>query len=343
MAGENKTPDLQIEEDPTGGAVVALPDDFEEHDDTLLAASDGARVQTAAGATDDEPAPSEAADPADDDHPDDTEAVRQAKRDRRRAKKQLARNTSRQRDAELAQLRRENQQLRQEVGQRLSAVEQRAVQQDLSRFDQELSDADVRVEYARMQLQQATEAQNAAAMVEAQEALADAKAAKQQLAQRAQQFRQQVEQRPRAPVAAGPDPSVQRYAQSWAKRNNWFDPNANTRDPDSRVARTIDQTLSQEGYDPTTQEYWDELDDRLRKYLPHRYTAPASGGNPTPRNTVGSSGREGASGAAGNGRATFTLSPERVAAMKAAGAWDNPERRARMIKQYMTYDRAHRS
>ncbi len=338
MAGEQGKQEqtLEIEEDATGGAVVALPDGFSDEDpDDRAAAASGAQIakpDTDSGNDDDSPAP------GDEEHPDDTDEVREAKRNRRRAKRQLARETSRQREAELAALRRQNQ----ELVQRLSAVEQRTVAHDMRAMEQELSDAQVRVEYARMRLTQATEAGDAAALVQAQEELADAKAAQQALAQRRDQAQQAVRQ-PRQQQPAPPDPTVARYAQDWAKRHKWFDPRNNTTDPDSRVARAIDQALSQEGFDPGTQEYWDELDDRLQKYLPHRYTAPASGGNPTPRNTVGSSGREVASGAAGNGRGKFVLSAERVAAMKAAGAWDNPERRNRMIKQYMQYDRNHRS
>jgi hypothetical protein len=98
---------------------------------------------------------------------------------------------------------------------------------------------------------------------------------------------------------------------------------------------------------PRTPEYWDELDNRLQKYLPHRYTGAANGGSSTgnqrPRNVVGSSGREASAAFGGDNRGTFTLSPERVRAMKDAGAWDNPERRQVMIQKYVAYDRTHRS
>lgn len=47
---------------------------------------------------------------------------------------------------------------------------------------------------------------------------------------------------------------------------------------------------------------------------------------------VTSSGRE--SPASAGGRNTFTLSAEQVRAMKDAGFWDDPEKRARMIKRY---------
>ena len=59
-----------------------------------------------------------------------------------------------------------------------------------------------------------------------------------------------------------------------------------------------------------------------------------------PRNVVGSSGREASAAYGGTNRSQFVLSPDRVKAMKDAGAWDNPERKARMIKQFIAFDRA---
>ena len=55
---------------------------------------------------------------------------------------------------------------------------------------------------------------------------------------------------------------------------------------------------------------------------------------------MGSAGREASAAYGGVNRTQFVLSPDRVKAMKDAGAWDNPERKARMIKQFIAYDRA---
>jgi hypothetical protein len=48
------------------------------------------------------------------------------------------------------------------------------------------------------------------------------------------------------------------------------------------------------------------------------------------------SGRESAPSGRGN---EFRLSPDRVAAIKEMGAWDNLELRSKMIKSYAKYDR----
>ena len=111
---------------------------------------------------------------------------------------------------------------------------------------------------------------------------------------------------------------------------------SNGKDPDSRVALAIDQAMGEEGWNPRTAEYWEELDNRLQKYLPHRYTEVAdekpSRAPSRPRNVVTGSSRENASSS--GGRNTFTLSPEQVRAMKDAGMWDDPDRRAKMIRRY---------
>jgi hypothetical protein len=130
-----------------------------------------------------------------------------------------------------------------------------------------------------------------------------------------------------------PDPAVTQNAKLWMERNSWYDPQA--KDMDSEIAQRLDKKLTDEGYDPSSPDYWEELDDRVAKYLPHRAeSAPQRPTTQRPRMT--GSGRE----SAPSGRANeFRLSPDRVAAIKEMGAWENPEQRAKMIKSYAKYDR----
>jgi hypothetical protein len=57
---------------------------------------------------------------------------------------------------------------------------------------------------------------------------------------------------------------------------------------------------------------------------------------------VTGSGRENAASSGGN-KTSFTLSAEQVKAMKDAGMWEDPEKRARMIRRYATDARTQRS
>jgi hypothetical protein len=93
--------------------------------------------------------------------------------------------------------------------------------------------------------------------------------------------------------------------------------------------------MADEGWDPATPEYWEELDNRLQKRLPHCYnTDTESPKRSKPRSFVTGSSRESGGDSGGSGRNTFTLAPEQVRAMKEAGFWDDPDKRSRMIKRY---------
>ena len=128
------------------------------------------------------------------------------------------------------------------------------------------------------------------------------------------------------------------------RRNRWYNPEG--RDSDSIVAKKMDELMAAQGWDPTDPDYFDELDSRLQKELPHRYNSGNDDDSRNvrrPRNVVASSGREASAAYGGSNRSQFILSPERVKAMKEAGAWDNPVRKQKMIQQFMAYDRANRN
>jgi len=277
----------------------------------------------------------EAADPADEDHDDDDEELRAAKRNRRRAKKDLIRKTNEEKDARLQALQRENE----EIKRRLNQVERNNKAEGLVRIDKNIEDANVRLEYAKMKIAEATQNNDGQAMVDAQMLLQNATDEMRQL----KQVRNQADRELRQPQEQNnaPDPNVARLAQQWMKRNSWYNPANN--DSDSKVAKKVDELMAAQGWDATDPDYWDELDARLQKELPHRYNSSNDDDSRNvrrPRNVVASSGREASSAYGGNNRSQFVLSPERVKAMKDAGAWDNPERKAKMVQQFIAYDRA---
>lgn len=132
---------------------------------------------------------------------------------------------------------------------------------------------------------------------------------------------------------AAPDPRVVGLAQEFADRNDWYDPDG--KDEDSAIVQTIDRRLADEGLDPSSEDYWDELDKRVRKRLPHRFEAA----RPKPQRQSGPPVGGGREYAPPSTRKEVYVSPERKAAMVAAGAWDNPEKRKAMLKRYAEYDR----
>jgi len=327
---EQKELALETIEADDGSAVVELDEkmlqtDEVEEQNGFERAKDGGTVD-------------KASDPADEDHPDDDDELRNAKRNRRRAKRELVRKTNQEKDAQLVALRRENE----EFKRRLSQVERSTKAEGLIRIDKNLEDANYRVEYAKLKLAEATSNADGQAMVEAQTlwnaAQREVEALTYQRKQADQELRQPQQQQ------QGADPTVQRLAQRWMSKNSWYNPSAT--DPDSRIAKKIDELMGAQGWDPTDPDYWDELDSRLQKELPHRYNETNDEDSRNvrrPRNVVGSSGREASAAYGGSNRTQFVLSPERVKAMKEAGAWDNPDRKAKMIKQFIAYDRSNRN
>jgi len=133
------------------------------------------------------------------------------------------------------------------------------------------------------------------------------------------------------------DTVVNMKARQWASENPWFNPSSN--DPDSAIAKTVDASLVSEGFDPTTDRYWDELDRRMSKYLPHHFTDDAEDGYTGPQRSGRRSPPVGGSRGTTPGKTQVYLSTERVNALKDAGAWDDPVKRDNMLRRFAEWDR----
>ena len=308
MTTENELDKIVVTEEADGSAVIDLPDSIEspdEQDDDRMAAGGSA-------------------DQADDDViPEDETEYQRARREKRRAKRDLAKKTGVEKDMKLQLLERKNQ----ELMERLSVVERKTHSADLARIDKAIEDQELRLQYAKMKISEAASASDGHAMAEAQEMMYESRRQMEALTN----FKRAAVE-PRQSQGNVPDPRLQRLAANWMEKNDWYDPNA--RDTDSKIAKQIDETLVSEGWDPTSPDYWNELDNRLHKYLPHKYNDSTDVRSSTkrPRSVVTSSGRESVNGS--TNRNTFVLKPEQVRAMKDAGFWDDPDKRSKMIKRY---------
>jgi len=303
---------IVIQEEKDGSATIELPESIPspepQHDDDSDEADERARQKemVVGGAVDE-----------------DAEALREQKRLKRQRRKEYHKQVSTEKDVKLTLLERQNQQLLE----RLSVLERKSHGSDLARLDKAIEDQDNRILFAKQKISEATRTGNGELLTSAQEMWFEARRQAEALAN--------LKKRAVAPQAQrtiqAPDPQLQRHANNWMANNPWYDPNG--KDPDSRRALNEDSILAEEGYDPKTAEYWEELDRRLQRVVPHRYTEDADEKpRSRPRSAVTSSGREYASN---NGRGnSFTLSPEQVRAMKDAGMWDDAEKRAKMIRRY---------
>ena len=329
---ENDIKEIPVKEQTDGSALVAFemePDPLADVEEVKTEAEPQKEVEQTA----DEEDPIEASsDEQDDEETDeDREAIRQARREERRLKKELAKQKDTTARNKISALERRNA----ELAERLAKLENTAASYQFAQIDKAIEDEATRVEYAKMKMLQAAQSGDAAGQVEYLEQLTDAK---ERLKQAQYIKKQQLEQvkTPKQNVPNEINTEVQRNATQWLKKNSWYDPQA--RDTDSRIAKVIDQELAADGWDPSDPEYWEELDNRLSARLPHRYTS--KGGQQTRRAGPTASSRVANTSSAKPN--TITLSRDRVQAIKDAGAWDDVERRNKMIRAYAQYDRANK-
>jgi len=304
---------IVIQEEKDGSATIDLPDsipspDAQNEEDSEEADNAARQAEMASGGDVDPQA----------------EALREQKRLKRVKRKEYHKQVSTEKDHKLDFLSRQNQ----ELLERLSVLEKKSHGSDIARLNKAIDDQGSRILFAKQKIKEATETSNGDLLTSAQEMWFEARRQFEAL----EAIKKKATAQPKQRTIAAPDPQLQRYANEWMESNPWYDPNG--KDMDSKVALKIDQAMAEEGWNPKTQEYWDELNNRLQRYIPHRYTGGVDEkpSQRRPRNVVTSSGRESASSS--GGKNTFTLNPDQVRAMKDAGMWDDPDKRAKMIRRY---------
>ena len=111
------------------------------------------------------------------------------------------------------------------------------------------------------------------------------------------------------PATTAPDPR----ADAWAAKNSWF----GTDNAMTYTAFEIHKKLVEgEGFDPTSDEYYSEVDKRIRLEFPHKFDSVETTTAEQPAQTVASAKRP----AAGKGRRkTVKLTPSQVAISKRLG------------------------
>jgi hypothetical protein len=324
MADNDKDVPIKEQEDGSVLAKIEHEEPFEDEEKEVKKASDEDQ---------DEEQEDEESGSDDNDEPEETEDEREKIREARREERRLKKELSKQREAsarhKISALEKRNE----DLARRLAAVENTASSFKFAQIDKTVEDEATRVEYAKMKMLQAAQTNDVEAQMEYLEQLTEAK---ERLKQAQFHKKQQLEQA-KAPKQNVPNPittEVQQNATKWLKRNSWYDPEA--RDTDSRIAKVVDQELAADGWDPSDSEYWEELDNRLQSRLPHRYTAKGNSNNS--RRAAGPTASSRVAEASAK-PGTITLSRDRVQAIKDAGAWDNVEKRNKMIRAYASYDR----
>ena len=132
----------------------------------------------------------------------------------------------------------------------------------------------------------------------------EAKRARPQAAEGGQQVRQPQPQYAPPPRQAPPPPDPK--AEEWAENNEWFGKD----EPMTLTSFSIHRKLVEKGLDPSSDEYYSEIDKQMRDNFPHKFNQGS-----TPTQTVASVNR----GGPVRRKGTVRLTPSQVAISKKLG------------------------
>jgi hypothetical protein len=255
----------------------------------------------------------------------DTGSAQQSQRDELDAvnegvQKRISKLTARMREAE----RREQAALEYAKGlqNRTQELQQKLVQTDYSRLNEAKARLDTQQTALRQIIKKAREEGDIDTETEAQERLAALGGEQRQVAswlqEQPQNYQQQIQQQyapppqQQAPQQRAPDPR----AEDWASRNEWFGKDRML----TYAAWGIHQSLiEEEGVDPTSDEYYTELDRRLRDEFPNKFQSQNSAQSTRQQRSVPAVAPATRSSGINNARRTVRLSPSQVAIAKKLG------------------------
>jgi len=172
---------------------------------------------------------------------------------------------------------------------------------------------------AKRLYKEAYEAGDTDRMLEAQQALSNIAVQQQQYntakvraEQQSKVAVQQQQQQQAAPQQQQAAPQPDARAVAWKDKNNWFGQDRIM----TTAAYTLHQQLTEEeGFDPTTEEYYTEVDKRIRTEFPHKFQATKKTGGGSQVASAGNS----ASRSKTPGRRSVKLSHSQVAIAKKLG------------------------
>lgn len=279
----------------------------------------------------------------------------------RRSRKERQRAARERQDRELGFLRKELERVdrdNMEMRKRLSGQETRS-------YDSKITELDRNIRDAEQIMKEALDAKNGADHTEAVRIRDQLVEAKRKLTEEKEEHEEAAkEEATRRPA---PDPEAVTRGRQWMSGNPWFktDQRGRPQGQDSRIAKAIDEAVYEDGFDPRTDEYWEELDKRIKQQLPHlKGRKKANDEDEDDERRSRSSDRdddeqeeqeERARPKKRSGGPKFRvggkerplkpnevyLPKERIDALKEAGLWDDPEERARYIKAYKNFDTEH--
>ena len=107
-----------------------------------------------------------------------------------------------------------------------------------------------------------------------------------------------------------PTPKPDPKAEQWAEKNEWFGKDEAMTYASFGIHKRL---VEEDGFNPTSDEYYEEIDKRIRKEFPHKFNGEEKASS-KPDQTVASASRP-----SGPGRKTVRLTPSQVAIAKKLG------------------------
>ena len=201
-------------------------------------------------------------------------------------------------------------------------------------FESRKGETEAAIELAKQAHKQAIESNDADSIARATEALSTAIAEKKYI--EASEARSRMDNIQTAPAEESPisetQPEIDEYAQpspkaqAWANRNDWFGQDRIM----TNVALSIHENLANEGFDLNSDEYYNELDDRLKQELPNKFKNVEADQKPV--QTVASPSRTTSSGRKPSNRVELSPSEQRLAKRLGVSFKDYAIQKARLQK-----------
>jgi hypothetical protein len=313
----------------------------DEQEEQYVAVEDEEQLQDHEDVEDEEGVEDERLAQDEDEDEDDKRARRRQENKTRRQRQKEARERT---ERELNFLRSRNEELEQRFSRFEQETDARIAGSEIHSIDQGISKARADLALANQVIEQAVAANDGKNLAEAldhRDAIRDNLRDMEQ----AREYLATPHQRRPAPEPRELDPRHVAHAQQFMIDNDWWDPTG--RDQDSATVLQIDRSLVQEGFNPVTKEYWDELRARTEEALPNRFDSRTGdrggddeGGQGNGQRQPRSRGPQFRTG--GRERPLkkneVYISPERKEAMIEAGVWDDPVLRNKYLKSYADYD-----
>jgi len=331
---------VAVEEKPASGKAAEAADDEEDDEGDADDEEEGQEARLGGGREDDE---------------DDDKKGR--RRDENKTRRQRQRDARQRTERELKFLQKRNEVLERRFSSLETDLDARVTGNEVANVEQAINKARSDMALANQVIAQAAEASDGKNLAEAldhrdaiRDNLRELQQAKTYLSQQNTRGTSSVQQL---------DPRHIAHANKFMADNGWWDPQGVDRD--SKAVLQIDRSLVQEGYDPASADYWDELLTRTQEAVPHRFKGGTRrAADDDDDDTLGNRREEGGNGKA-KGRQNkgpqfrtggrerplkkneVYISPERKDAMQEAGVWDDPVLRNKYLKAYSDYDREQKS